>query len=81
MLPAMETISLYTLGILAATGACLMGILYICAVSIRDETALHDVKVEARKMRIEFDRRVSARNAGKHADEQEPIDEEPFMEV
>lgn len=79
MLLAMDYQPIYTLAMIAATAACCIGVFYICATSIRDENALHDVTVEARKMRIEFDRRVSARNAGRHADQQE--DEEPIMEV
>ncbi len=71
---------IYTLAMIAATAACCIGVFYICAARIRDENALHDIKVEARKMRIEFDRRVSARNAGLHAGEQAD-DEEIFMEV
>jgi hypothetical protein len=75
--------AIYTLSILVATGACIVGVFYICAASIRDQTCLHDIKVEARKMRMEFDRRVSARNAGGHADTAEGADEdeEPFLIV
>lgn len=76
----MEIQAIYILGMAAAAGACIIGVLYVCAASLRDETALHDVKVEARRMRIEFDRRVYARNAGLHAD-QGADDEEVFLVV
>jgi len=74
---------LFTLGMILATTACVLGVFYICAACIRDETNLHDIKVEARRMRIEFDRRVSARNVGSHADTSESgaDDEEPYMIV
>jgi hypothetical protein len=76
----MEIQAIYILGMTAAAASCIIGILYVCAASIRDETALHDVKVEARRMRIEFDRRVYARNAGMHADQGDD-DEEVFLVV
>jgi len=79
----MELETVYMLTMIAATGGCILGIFYICAACIRDETSLHDVKIEARRMRMEFDRRVSARNAGAHADPHAGIDddEEPFLTV
>lgn len=64
----MEIQTIYMLAMIGATGACILGVFYVCAACIRDETTLHDIKVEARKMRMEFDRRVTARNAGNHAD-------------
>jgi len=79
----METLSIHILGMIGATAACVIGVFYVCAACIRDETNLHDIKVEARKMRIEFDRRVSARNIGSHAmtGDTNDDDEEPFMVV
>ncbi len=81
----MDSQLLFTFGMLLATWACVLGVFYICAACLRDETNLHDIKVEARRMRIEFDRRVSARNIGSHADTSESSadteGEEPFMTV
>ena len=77
MLPVpMELQAISILGMIASAGACILGFLYICAACIRDETALHDVKVEARRMRIEFDRRVFARNVGTHAESDGEVDED-----
>jgi len=81
MLGEMDPQPVFILSIIFVTLACIVGVLYICAACIRDETNLHDIKVEARKMRIEFDRRVYARNAGMHADQGAGEDEEPFIVV
>ena len=80
----MEIQSIYILGMIGATAACVIGVFYVCAATIRDETNLHDIKVEARKMRMEFDRRVFARNVGTQAtpsEEHHDDDEEPFLVV
>lgn len=80
----MEHSPILDLGMIAVTAACIVGVLYICAACIRDATALHDVTVEARRLRIEFDRRVFARNTGGEAGEVEILpddDEEPYLTV
>ena len=75
----MDIQAIYGLGMIVATGACIVGFFFICAACIRDETTLHNVKIKARKMRMEFDRRVFARNIGTRAVTDN--DDEPHLEV
>ena len=75
----MDIQTIYVLGMIGATGACIVGLFFICATCIRSETTLHNVKIKARKMRMEFDRRVFARNVGTHAKIKD--DEEPFLTI
>jgi len=60
----MEFTAFHVLAMIGATLAGILGVMYVVAASIRDATARHDVLVQARLLRIEFERKALEQKIG-----------------
>ena len=72
----MESLTLMlTLGMIGSGAALAIGTLYVLAVRVRDETALHDLVVRSHHLRLEQARKLAMLGRGSDV----MIEEEPIV--